>query len=76
MNISAHGKYPVHRVFAIILTDRRSQCHNKSILKYFYTILIQTILPSQTVRFSLRNGPFRVLKRSVLERKKACIVIH
>ena len=45
----------------------------KTIRKYLYTIPKHTISASQTVRFSLRNGPFRVLKRSVLERKKVCI---
>lgn len=38
----------------------------KAIPKYLYTILIHIILHSQTVRFSLRNRPFCVLKRSVL----------
>ena len=73
MNISAHGKYPVHRVFAIILTDGKSQCYNKAIPKNLYTIPKHTISASQTVRFSLRNGPFCVLKRAVLERKMACV---
>ena len=63
----------MRRVFAIILTDRKSQCYNKAIPKYLYTILIHTISASQTVRFSLRNGPFGVLKQTFLERKKACI---
>ena len=35
------------------------------LLKYFYSISIRAISASKTVRFSLRNGPFRVLKRSV-----------
>ena len=47
--------------------------HNKAILKYLYTIPKHTISASQTVRFSLRNGPFCVLKRTVLEREMACI---
>ena len=42
-------------------------------MKYLYTIPKHTISASQTVRFSVRNGPFRVLKRTVLEREKACI---
>ena len=44
----------------------------KAIPKYLYTILIHIILHSQTVRFSLRNRPFCVLKRTVLGRKTAC----
>ena len=45
----------------------------KAIPKYLYIILIHIISAFQTVRFSLRNRPFRVLKRSVLGRKMACI---
>ena len=45
----------------------------KAIPKYLYTIPKHTISASQTVRFSLRNRPFCVLKRTVLEREKACI---
>ena len=45
----------------------------KATPKYLHTIPKHTISASQTVRFSLRNRPFCVLKRSVLERKKACI---
>ena len=45
----------------------------KAIPKYLYTIPKHTISASQTVRFSLRNGPFCVLKRTVLEREMACI---
>ena len=45
----------------------------KTISKYLYTIPKHTISASQTARFSLRNGPFCVLKQTVLERKMACI---
>ena len=38
-----------------------------------YTIPKHTISVSQTVRFSLRNRPFCVLKRTVLECEMACI---
>ena len=42
-------------------------------LNYFYTIPKQTISACETDCFSLRNGPFGVLKRTVLERQMACI---
>ena len=41
--------------------------------KYLYTSPKHIVSASQTVRFSLRNGPFCVLKQAVLERKMACI---
>ena len=49
------------------------QRNNKLISKYLYTIPKHIISASQTARFSLRNGPFCILKRTVLERKMACI---
>ena len=51
----------------------RGEYITKAISKYLYTIPKHTISASQTVRFSLRNRPFRVLKRTVLEREMACI---
>ena len=51
----------------------KGQRNNKPILNYFYTISKHTISACETVHFSLRNGPFGILKRTVLERKMACI---
>ena len=49
------------------------QHKNNPMLKYVYTIPEPIIWASQTDRFSLRNGPFRVLKRAVLQRQMVCI---
>ena len=62
-----------HGTFSIIHIVRKVQRNYKKILNYFYTIPKQAISACETVCFSLRNGPFCVLKRTVLERKKACI---
>ena len=42
-------------------------------LKYIYIILKHTIWHCKTVHFSLRNGPFCVLKRTVLQCQMVCI---
>ncbi len=42
-------------------------------LKYIYIILKRIISACKTVHFSLRNGPFCVLKRTVLQCQMVCI---
>ena len=55
------------------IMPRKDRRNDDTILKYIYTIPKHTIWACQTVHFSLPNGPFRVLKRTVSQRQMACI---
>ena len=57
--------------FATLLSIHRwNQSMNAN---YLYTIPIHTVWACETVCFAAWNGPFCNLKRTVLERKMACI---
>ena len=51
------------------IMPRKDRCNDDTILKYIYTIPEHTIWACQTVHFSLPNGPFCVLKRTVSQRQ-------
>jgi len=59
--------------FLAVLTVLNEQHYDNPLLKYIYTIPICIISARKTVHFSLRNGPFGILKRAVLQRKMICI---